>query len=574
MVVTKEFLGPLVVANWCEALYYTWVLRIRLQGKPLQSSVGALAPVLALIMFGGFWGLLSRPMELLSDPTLVGTCPLYGIWVGTAFSIEMGVSICGSALALVRLLWLIEQGRDPSTVWRDVRPFILVWAVFFSAPITPFSYLKSCDADGIKLWSVMELLTLGVAISPQVICLLVTVMLARRIAAGASASKTGMEELDRSHRGQFYKDLLHTATLMAVFGIVIFGVLGVGVMLQLVMLLTPYLQYLHGLVDCLACFIAWTFWTLGRVSTVELITRRSSDARRVFQRLAKSVDGGALAALLRDDSTTPGQAANEGMALCRAVRLSDLGPATFKPPPAKQHSAFSGGATGIKDKGGTFACDAPDFFVSHSWRDDPEEKYRALQRVVADFEAVHGREPVFWIDAYCIDQDQIESSLKYLPVFVACCDRVLVLYGASYFSRLWCVWELFVVGAVSNFSSIIFWAIEPRQLRDMGQETASFRVHEAGCYTPADKERIQGVVNLFEGGVHGFEEKIAALGANVIASEVDAADSLRSLLLSGGGGSAFAHVSAHEPDSPKNARWSMTREGSSKLASISSRSLV
>ena len=37
-----------------------------------------------------------------------------------------------------------------------------------------------------------------------------------------------------------------------------------------------------------------------------------------------------------------------------------------------------------------------DFFVSHSWRDDPKAKWKVLQSVRIAFVAEHGREPLFW----------------------------------------------------------------------------------------------------------------------------------------------------------------------------------
>ena len=46
-------------------------------------------------------------------------------------------------------------------------------------------------------------------------------------------------------------------------------------------------------------------------------------------------------------------------------------------------------------------------------------------------------------DKACIDQDNIQQSLACLPVFLAGCQTLLVVAGATYCSRLWCVMELF-----------------------------------------------------------------------------------------------------------------------------------
>ena len=39
-----------------------------------------------------------------------------------------------------------------------------------------------------------------------------------------------------------------------------------------------------------------------------------------------------------------------------------------------------------------------DFFVSHSWSDDPVAKWEQLCRLNEEFQASHGREPTFWLD--------------------------------------------------------------------------------------------------------------------------------------------------------------------------------
>ena len=46
-------------------------------------------------------------------------------------------------------------------------------------------------------------------------------------------------------------------------------------------------------------------------------------------------------------------------------------------------------------------------------------------------------------DKACIDQGNIQQSLACLPVFLAGCQTLLVVAGATYCSRLWCVMELF-----------------------------------------------------------------------------------------------------------------------------------
>merc|ERR1719284_436776 len=75
-----------------------------------------------------------------------------------------------------------------------------------------------------------------------------------------------------------------------------------------------------------------------------------------------------------------------------------------------------------------------DAFVSHSWSDDAEAKYRQLARFVAEFEAMHGRTPTFWLDRCCLDQSDaagLADALRMLPVHVTAAAQVLVLHGPS-----------------------------------------------------------------------------------------------------------------------------------------------
>lgn len=107
-----------------------------------------------------------------------------------------------------------------------------------------------------------------------------------------------------------------------------------------------------------------------------------------------------------------------------------------------------------------FPCDHPDCFVSHSWHDDFNEKWDVLVEVRRRFIDDHGREPIFWIDKYCIDQTNPKEGIKYLPVFLMACDRMLVIAGKTYFERLWCEWELFTMSiADPTMNTVIVWSI-------------------------------------------------------------------------------------------------------------------
>jgi hypothetical protein len=81
-----------------------------------------------------------------------------------------------------------------------------------------------------------------------------------------------------------------------------------------------------------------------------------------------------------------------------------------------------------------------DFFISHSWHDSAEVKVEKLKVLGERFRKKYGRYPTFWLDKVCIDQSNIGSGLKVLPINVMACKQMLVLCGDTYSRRLWCVW--------------------------------------------------------------------------------------------------------------------------------------
>jgi len=82
--------------------------------------------------------------------------------------------------------------------------------------------------------------------------------------------------------------------------------------------------------------------------------------------------------------------------------------------------------------------------MSHSWRDDGAAKFAQLREYASERETASGKPCTIWLDKACIDQDKIEQSLAVLPLFLAGCHDLLVLPGASYGTRLWCIIELYV----------------------------------------------------------------------------------------------------------------------------------
>ena len=192
-----------------------------------------------------------------------------------------------------------------------------------------------------------------------------------------------------------------------------------------------------------------------------------------------------------------------------------------------------------------------DWFVSHSWREDADAKYDALQEARARFREEHKRDPVIWLDKFCIDQRSIEENLMCLPVFLAGCNQLFILCGETYLERLWCMLELFVFiqmgGRVDDVElffiapdgakparppsartpSLGFFRTPSRQrgaleappeeppLDEPGrvkaffeQQFERFDVARASCYDAVQRDRLLAIVEAGFGGLPAFNDAL------------------------------------------------------------------
>ena len=275
----------------------------------------------------------------------------------------------------------------------------------------------------------------------------------------------------------------------------------------------PDFAELHHVFGCAACASLWATSQLSRFVLLRSICSRGrADAGSRFIRWTSQMESGVLASLMATEEGSsigkPSDVAARGSESCRAVYLSKLGPNVF----LSQWAPLEGSEP-------SFLCARPDFFVSHSWRDDPEDKYHALKVVVDRFEEEHGFEPSIWIDKYCIEQTSITESLRYLPVYVGASDKIILLIGPTYLSRLWCIWEMFVIHTTRTLHDALYLSIAPFKLDESFRRvTQEFTVNSAGCFDEKDKATITAMIDKFEqGGTHAFEAKIAQRGVKVVA---------------------------------------------------------
>lgn len=156
----------------------------------------------------------------------------------------------------------------------------------------------------------------------------------------------------------------------------------------------------------------------------------------------------------------------------------------------------------------------PECLLRHSWSDDPDTKWRALQEWRARFVMRTGREPRAWVDRVCIDQKNISAVLPCLPLFLAGCGQLLALHGPTYFQRLWCVLEMHVFhqmgGSTENILFVPLCAPAEAGIGADGSADVTeaarpvFDARLAETSNPEDKARLLAVIEAGADGINTF----------------------------------------------------------------------
>ncbi len=159
-----------------------------------------------------------------------------------------------------------------------------------------------------------------------------------------------------------------------------------------------------------------------------------------------------------------------------------------------------------------------DFFMSHSWHDDPAAKWASLCEHAEAFRQEYGRDPLLWLDKACLDQTNIAAALSQLPVHLAGCNRLLVVAGSTYASRIWVLLELYVWVAMGKpGSSIDLLVIEDGI--DCSSSTSaavrcSFRnasITKAQCSSEGDRNKILGIIEASFTSLGAFDRHLRRL---------------------------------------------------------------
>jgi hypothetical protein len=116
----------------------------------------------------------------------------------------------------------------------------------------------------------------------------------------------------------------------------------------------------------------------------------------------------------------------------------------------------------------------------------------------------------------CIDQANIRQSLKCLPVYLMACNSMLVLGGTTYIDRLWCVWELYTLFAVSDQDPKLIVRDFSGGDSTLTDRLAAFSLGEhANCYDPNEKAKLLQAIRAAPGGENAFNKVIRSLADTV-----------------------------------------------------------
>ena len=155
-----------------------------------------------------------------------------------------------------------------------------------------------------------------------------------------------------------------------------------------------------------------------------------------------------------------------------------------------------------------------DAFLSHSWHEDSELKWEQLQIYREEFKQANGgREPLVWIDKYCLDQNNLTDGLMCLPVFLAGCNSLLVLAGTTYPRRLWCVMELFIFLIMGGSETavdvrLLCNNLDTAEREALIQDLESFDAKQAKCSVQDDEDRMLGAIAGAFGSLEVFSKDV------------------------------------------------------------------
>ena len=105
-------------------------------------------------------------------------------------------------------------------------------------------------------------------------------------------------------------------------------------------------------------------------------------------------------------------------------------------------------------------------------------------------------------DKACIDQKNIDQALACLPIFLAGCQQLLIVAGATYPTRLWCLMECFTFVKMGGELS----QVQVYTLEGDGVESSLVRMDaaKARCFLDRDRQHLLAVIETGFGDARRF----------------------------------------------------------------------
>ena len=159
-------------------------------------------------------------------------------------------------------------------------------------------------------------------------------------------------------------------------------------------------------------------------------------------------------------------------------------------------------------------------FVSHSWNDDGPKKFDKLHEWAKEFGK--GENVLIWLDKSCIDQMRLDDQLACLPVFLAGCEKLVVLAGETYATRLWCCLELFVHFRMGGKAEDSVVKLLSETHTDFIDHFVDFNASKAKCHNENDRQRLLATIEASFGTTAPFDRLVREIfDAKVFKGELE-----------------------------------------------------
>lgn len=130
--------------------------------------------------------------------------------------------------------------------------------------------------------------------------------------------------------------------------------------------------------------------------------------------------------------------------------------------------------------------------------DESAKKCCKLREFTKVWTIENKRAPSFWLDKVCIDQIKPIDGVSVLPININACNKMLILLGKTYLTRLWCIWEIFTLCTFCN-DELALERIEVVLLDDfheISQQLKNFDIDNAHCFDPNEEYKLRYIFNM------------------------------------------------------------------------------